>query len=67
MNVQKCILGHQYKISGDLANGHYADGTPCITHDDVVRKVTKITGTHLICECGRKFIINDNLKVEKWG
>lgn len=67
MKVKDCVEGCRYRISGDLANGRYADGTPCITHDEVVRKVTRITDTHLVCECGRRFIINDNLKIENWG
>lgn len=65
MKANECIVDTKYRISGDLSNGHYADGTPCITHDDVVRKVKRITSTHIICECGRRFIINDNLKIEK--
>lgn len=67
MKVKDCVVGCRYIISGDLANGCYADGTPRITHDEVVRKVTRITDTHLVCECGRRFIINDNLKIENWG
>lgn len=67
MKIQECIVGCRYKISGDLANGHYADGTPCVTHEEVVRKITRITDTHIICECGRGFIINDNLKIENWN
>ncbi len=67
MKVKDCVVGCRYRISGDLANGRYADGTPCITHDEVVRKVTRTTDTHLVCECGRRFIINDNLKIENWG
>ncbi|UVO97758.1 hypothetical protein NXV86_23370 [Bacteroides sp. BFG-257] len=56
----------RYRISGDLANGHYADGTPRISHDDVVRVIKRVTDTHVILECGRMFIINDNLKIEKF-
>ena len=66
MNINEVIIGLRYRISGDLANGHYSDGKPCVTHDDVVRKVKRITSTHIICECGRIFIINDNLKIEKF-
>lgn len=53
-------------MSGDLANGCYADGTPRISHDDVVRVIKRITETHVICECGRRFIVNDNLKIEEF-
>lgn len=66
MKANECIIGIRYRISGDLANGHYSDGTPCITHDDVVRAIKRVTETHVVCECGRKFIINDNLKIEKF-
>lgn len=67
MKANEIIVGRRYRVFGDLENGHYADGTPRVTHEDVVRKVTRITETYVICECGRKFIINDNLKVEVFG
>ena len=51
-------IGKRCRISGDLQNGSY------ITKEDVVRKITRITEKHIICECGRRFIINDNLKIE---
>ncbi len=56
----------RYRVSGDLANGRYTDGTQRITHEDVVRVIKRITDTHVILECGRRFIINDNLKIEKF-
>lgn len=59
MKIEDVIIGVKYRISGDLKNGNY------ITHDDVVRKIKRITDTHIICECGRQFIINENLKIEK--
>ena len=60
MKIEDVIIGVRYRISGDLKNGSY------ITHDDVVRKITRITDTYVICECGRQFIINENLKIEKF-
>ena len=30
------------------------------------RVVKRITDTHVVLECGRMFIINDNLKIEKF-
>lgn len=66
MNTNEVVVGLRYRVSGDLANGHYADGTPRISHDDVTRVIKKITDTHVILECGRIFIINDNLKIEKF-
>ena len=67
MNTNEVVLGMRYRVSGDLANGRYADGTPCISHDDVVRVIKRITDTHVILECGRMFIINDNLKIENFN
>ena len=46
--------------------GRNADGSPRISHDDVVRVIKRITDTYVILECGRMFIINDNLKIEKF-
>lgn len=66
MNIQEIEVGLRYRVSGDLSNGRYADGTPCIVHEDVVRVIKRITDTHVILECGRRFIINDNLKIEKF-
>lgn len=66
MNVNEVVEGLRYRVAGDLANGRYADGTPRISHDDVVRVIKRITDTHVILECGRSFIINDNLKIEKF-
>lgn len=60
MKVTEIMVGLRYRISGDLQNGNY------VTHDDVVRKITRITDTHVICECGRRFIINSNLSIEKF-
>ena len=66
MNVTEVIVGLRYRVSGDLSNGCHADGTPRISHDDVVRVIKRITNTRVILECGREFIINDNLKIEKF-
>lgn len=60
IDISKVTVGLRYRVSGDLQNGSY------ITHEDVVRKITRITDTHIVCECARKFIINSNLKIEKF-
>ena len=66
MNTKEIEIGLKYRISGDLANGHYADGTLRISHDDVVRVIKLFTDSQVILECGRMFINNDNLKIEKF-
>ena len=66
MKINEVTIGLRYRVSGDLANGRYTDGTQRITHEDVVRVIKRITDTHVILECGRRFIINDNLKIEKF-
>ena len=48
MNTKEIEVGLRYRVSGDLANGHYADGTPCIILEDVVRVIKRITETHII-------------------
>lgn len=60
MKVTEIMVGLRYRISGYLQNGNY------VTHDEVVRKITRITDTHVICECGRRFIINSDLNIEKF-
>lgn len=61
MILQENIIGCRCFISGDLQNGAF------VTHDEVVRVVTRVTEKHIICECGRRFIINDNLKIKKFN
>lgn len=62
MTVKEIEIGQWYHLSGDIENG-YMDGKPYISHEEVTRVVTRVTDTHIICECGRKFRINDNLKL----
>lgn len=59
MEVKDIIKGGSYHISGDLQNGSF------VTHDEVTRKVMRVTEKHIICECGRRFIINENLKISE--
>lgn len=58
MKPTEIIVGCRYSISGDLQNGSRT------THDEVTRKVVRVTATHIVCECGRRFIINENLKIK---
>lgn len=55
--VELCdlIVGRWYHLKGDIQNGDF------VTKEEVSRKITRITDKHIICECGRKFIINENL------
>lgn len=57
------MIGLKCRVSGDLANGCNDDGTPYICHEDVVRVVRRIDGDRVVLECGRRFIINKNLKI----
>lgn len=62
--VKDIIPGQKYSFSGDIQNGYHADGTPRICHEEVCRKVSYIKDGIIVCECGRRFIINKNLKVK---
>lgn len=62
MRVKDIEIGKRYHLSGDIENG-YMNGKPYICHEEVTRVITRITETHIICECSRRFLINDNLKV----
>lgn len=55
-------IGQWYHLSGDNENG-YMGGKPNTSHEEVTRVITRVTDTHIICECGRKFLINENLKL----
>ena len=61
MKPEEIIIGCRYSISGDLQNGSL------VPQDEVTRKVTRVTDKYVICECGRRFVINDNLKIKKFN
>lgn len=68
MKASEIEVGKTYHFKGGLFNGYKSDGvTPNITKEDVVRKVVRITEAYIVCECGRKFVKNDNLIVEPWN
>lgn len=60
--VKEIEIGKWYHLSGDIENGH-VNGKPNTSHEEVTRVVTRVTDTHIVCECGRKFLINENLKL----
>lgn len=64
MKVTEIVIGNKYHLKGDIING-YKDGKPYISPEEVTRKVTDVTGTYVSCECGRKFLINENLVIEE--
>ena len=66
MKTSDIIIGKRYRISGNIRNGRKADGSANFNHDDVVRKIVKVTPDYIICECGRKFIVDSKLNVELW-
>ena len=65
MKTTDIIIGTRYDLQGDIINGRNSDGTTRLTHEHVVRKVVRMTDTRIICECGRQFVINENLTVNK--
>lgn len=64
MKVQEIETGKWYRITGDLENG-WMNGKPYICYENITRVIKHVTDTHVICECGRRFLINQNLKIEK--
>jgi hypothetical protein len=62
MKVQEIEIGKTYHLSGDIENG-FMNEKPHISHEEVTRVVTRITETHVVCECGRRFLRNENLKI----
>ncbi len=62
MTAKEVEPGKWYHLSGDIENG-CMDGKPYVSYEEVTRMVTRVTDTRIICECGRKFLINENLKV----
>jgi len=62
VTVKDIEIGNWYHISGDIDNG-IQNGKPYLSHDEVTRRIRRVTATRIICECDRKFVINDNLKL----
>jgi hypothetical protein len=62
MKVQEIEIGKVYHITGDIENG-FMNGKPYFCHEEVTRRITRITDTRIICECGREFLKNENLKL----
>lgn len=60
--VSEELIGKYCHISGDLENGYF-NGKPYICHENITRVITRITDAHIICECGRKFLKNQNLEI----
>lgn len=58
MKPCEVIPGREYTLRGYIQNGAH------VTLENVTRKVIRVTQSHIYCECGRKFIINDSLLVE---
>jgi hypothetical protein len=57
-----------YRISGDLLNGGgWVDGKfiPCIEKETIHRRIKRIDPEKgvLVCECDRRFLLNENLSV----
>ena len=63
--------GGFYDISGDMVNGGKRDETgkwiPNIYKSEITRRINSVNleKQKLYCECGREFLINNNLKLIK--
>ena len=57
IKVSDLQVGTWYQFCGDLQ--------PC-GHDEVVRKVVSKTDKVIVCECGRRLLINKNLHIYEW-
>ena len=62
MKVEEIEIGKEYHLTGDIENG-YKDGKPYVSHEEVTRVVKRITEKRIVCECGRSFLINENLEI----
>lgn len=61
ITVKEIEIGGWYHLSGDIENGYDRNRQLNIDHEEVTRVITRVTETHIICECGRRFLINKNL------
>ena len=64
MNGQMTIIpGKRYHLKGLILNG-YKNGLPQYTNEEVTRVVSYLTPEYVVCECGRKFVRNENLQAQ---
>lgn len=59
IKVKDICVGEEYTLKGNIQNGNF------VTRENVTRKVVRITDKHIVCECGRRFIIDKDLVVTK--
>ena len=64
VSTQEVEIGRQYRISGEIENG-FINGKPYICNESVSRKITRINSDYVVCECGRKFLNNQEVKIEE--
>lgn len=62
MKTEEIEIGKKYHITGEIENG-YMNGQPFISHEEVTRVISRVTETRIICECGRRFLRNENLTI----
>jgi hypothetical protein len=73
ITVDNIIIGKEYRLQGNTYNGGYTDGLgifiPHIHKQDVNRPVTYVCSDRKIvyCQCGRQFLIDNELVIEKVG
>lgn len=65
-NISEIKMGESYRFQGNIRNGFW-NGQPFISKEDVTRKVKRITDDKIILECGREFIIDEDLLISQWG
>ena len=53
-----------YRIKGNIENG-WIDGKPYICKENVVRRIKYATNEKLHLECGRVFLIDNDLEIEE--
>ena len=64
MNLKDVILGKTYRIQGNMQNG-MKDGKPFIHPADYTRPIKGISAEKVFCVCGRVFLIDADLKIER--
>ena len=64
IGIHEVITGKTYRIQGDMENGWW-DGKPVVHANEITRPISRIGDSKIYCRCGRVFLINDNLKIEK--
>jgi hypothetical protein len=65
VDIESLEKGKTYLFTGLIKNG-WCNGVEQLTHESVSRKYKYMDDKTITLECGRKFVIDDNLIIQEY-